>query len=273
MSYAAEILADSISPGDVRLTTLSVTFPRFILAEINTHRVLSKNSASSRAIPPETHIQRVIEHPFVPDFGSRVTGMGEGPLDARSQKEAKRQWLLARDLAVATARALNKLNIDKSRINRLIEPFMWHTAIISGTEWSNFFALRTNEGAQAEFREIAALMRAVMLGSIPVRLDAGEWHTPLVPADECADVGWETAKKLSASRCARVSYDKQHDSEDAAKSLVRHDRLMSSGHLSPFEHVATPNIKRPHAFTLNFRGWQQYRFFIPYQDDYGARPQ
>jgi hypothetical protein len=32
VSYAAKIIADSISPAGVRLTTLQVTFPRFLLA-------------------------------------------------------------------------------------------------------------------------------------------------------------------------------------------------------------------------------------------------
>lgn len=52
------MLADSIASG-VRLTTLQVTMPRIVLAEFNTHRMLSRNSASSRAIPVEKRIAQV----------------------------------------------------------------------------------------------------------------------------------------------------------------------------------------------------------------------
>src|SRR4051812_47823071 len=76
--YAAKILADSLSPEGIRLTTFEVTFPRFILAEFNTHRMLSRNSASSRAIPTEKLLKRVIDTPFVPSFNKRVKGMGVG---------------------------------------------------------------------------------------------------------------------------------------------------------------------------------------------------
>ena len=54
----AKIVADSINPQGDRITTYLLTFPRFILAELNTHRVFSKNSASSRAIPFEKPRQR-----------------------------------------------------------------------------------------------------------------------------------------------------------------------------------------------------------------------
>ena len=96
MSYHAEILADSIA-NDVRLTTVMATFPRFILAEINTHRVFSRNSASSRAIPTERLIERVMDNPFVPaTFNKRVKGMGVGsPLDESQQAEARHRWLRA----------------------------------------------------------------------------------------------------------------------------------------------------------------------------------
>jgi thymidylate synthase ThyX len=35
---------------------------------------------------------------------------------------------------------------------------MWHTVIVTATEWDNFFKLRTNEQAQYEIRRIADLM-------------------------------------------------------------------------------------------------------------------
>jgi thymidylate synthase ThyX len=272
MSYNAQVLADSVSPGGVRLLTFAVTFPRFILAEFNTHRALSRNSASSRAIPPEKHIQRLFDAPFVPVFGSRVTGMGEGELDDETQTKAQALWLQARDHAAAAATALNDLRVDKSHINRLIEPFMWHTAIVSGTEFGNLYGLRTEDGAQKEFRVIAELMILAADESESALVEDGEWHVPLVSEYEVEEYGWDLSRKLSASRCARVSYDRQHESESIEASLKRHDALAAGGHLSPFEHTATPDIEHPQAFTLNFRGWRQYRYFLPYQADYSLRP-
>ena len=43
MGFEAKVLADSVSPAGHRLTTLEATFPRFVLAEFNTHRVFSRN--------------------------------------------------------------------------------------------------------------------------------------------------------------------------------------------------------------------------------------
>ena len=49
---SAEIIADTYCEfTDERVTTMEVTMHRFVLAEFNTHRVFSRNSASSRAIP------------------------------------------------------------------------------------------------------------------------------------------------------------------------------------------------------------------------------
>ena len=44
----AEIIADSKNETGNRITTMVVTFPRFIPAELNTHRMFSRNSASSK---------------------------------------------------------------------------------------------------------------------------------------------------------------------------------------------------------------------------------
>src|ERR1041384_185786 len=102
MPFDAKVLADSISPAGHRLTTLETTFPRFILAEFNTHRVFSRNSASSRAIPIVKQVRRVLEQPYVPiEFGSNQPGMQAGPaLTGEKRQAAEAEWLRARDDAV-----------------------------------------------------------------------------------------------------------------------------------------------------------------------------
>lgn len=161
MKISAKIVADSINPQGDRLTTMLVTFPRFILAELNTHRILSKNSASSRAIPTHKLLKMVEEDPFIPiAWQKEHKGMqGTGYLldnDAKLFEDsneiehytktsvgfAKQSWLHARDSVIKYAKELNNIGCTKQIANRLLEPFMWHTVLISGTEWKNFFDLR-----------------------------------------------------------------------------------------------------------------------------------
>jgi hypothetical protein len=280
MGYEAKILADSISPSGVRLITVQATFPRFILAEVNTHRVFSRNSASSRAIPPEKLIKRVEEDPFVPEtFNLRVKGMGVGDVvDDAKHVISKAVWLDALNEAVTAAHRLNDLGIDKSRVNRLLEPFLWHTAIISSTEWDNFFALRCPPGeeatidfpAQLEFQTIAILMRRAMRASEPRPIALGEWHLPLVldgeEGYEHPDLERLYWPRVSAGRCARVSFDTQDNYEAPNASYQRQvSRLEKNGHLSPSEHPACPTNDTN--FVGNFRGWWQLRKEIPHEEN------
>jgi hypothetical protein len=242
MSYSCTVLADSVNPAGIRLTTVEITFPRFLLAELNTHRMLSRNSASSRAIPTEKQIERVQNDPFIPNFNRRVTGMGVGEaLPPRLNRRYQAKWLDARDSAVIAA--LGMLDVDKSRANRLLEPFMWHTAIVSATEWKNFFHLRNHEAAQPEFRELASLMEATLAVSLPKHIDWGAWHLPLwfeEDALKCQpDIRNEKfPAEVSAGRCARVSYDRQHEGEALVASAGRWATLSQAGHWSPGEHPA-----------------------------------
>jgi thymidylate synthase ThyX len=251
-------LLDSVSPAGVRLTTLEVTFPRFVLAEFNTHRVLSRNSASSRAIPTSKLIDRVEHDPAMPlQWGRNKAGMSAS--DVLSEEEAlaaRAIWLRARDDAVLRANELLALKVHKQELNRLLEPFLWHTVIVSATEWSNFFELRCAANAQPEIRAAALEMRAAIDASRPRRIELGEWHTPLLQEDERA-LDLETRRRISAARCARVSYLTHEGNREIEKDLELFERLKSDRHLSPFEHVATP--ARDEAFHANFRGWVQMR--------------
>ena len=55
----ANVIKDSITEdGNNRMTTFEIQFPRFILAELNTHGMLKKNTQSSRAVPVKTMLER-----------------------------------------------------------------------------------------------------------------------------------------------------------------------------------------------------------------------
>lgn len=286
--YNAVVLADSINQ-DVRLTTLQITFPRFILAELNTHRVFSRSSASSRAIPIKKRIEEVIKNPFVPEYwGVNQKGMqAYTALEEHAATQAVSAWLDARDSAVKHAQYLNSLNIHKQTVARVLEPYLWHTAIVTATEWENFFALRISPEAQPEFRRIAELMRDAMDVCAPTELKIGEWHLPFIDEDDrvavravVPDESVDTyLARISAARCARVSYLTHDGRRDHQEDLNLAQRLSSAGHMSPFEHVALASIaelwgssdfiqhgeyfKLPN-FIGNFRApWMQYRKTLP----------
>lgn len=269
----AEVLADSVSVdhngNDVRLTTLLTTFPRFILAEMNTHRMLSKNSASSRAIPPEKQVERIRRGKyFVPVFGSRVTGMGQGDKLSEDQQYAlQSQWRMSALQAADDADRLLALGGDKSHINRILEPYLWHTAIISGTEWKNFFNLRIHPAAQPEIRQTAKTMLDAILGSTPRRIGVDldrtglpviEWHLPLISEEE-RKTGLDLPM-ASAGRCARVSYEAHEKEESLADSAERARTLGAMAHWSPFEHPAMTAHSEMAAGWGNYqRPWFQLR--------------
>ncbi|HKB51945.1 MAG TPA: FAD-dependent thymidylate synthase [Solirubrobacterales bacterium] len=296
MAFEAKVLADSLSPAGYRLTTLEATFPRFVLAEFNTHRVFSRNSASSRAIPIAKQLRRVLEEPYVPiEFGSNQPGMQAGPaLSGEKRDAAEHEWLCARDDAVRRVLGLVSdpdafsadenlleilqqvegvirdraqpsewLNVHKQVANRLLEPFMWHTVIVTATEWDNFWNLRCHPDAQPEIRLIAEKMREAMEASTPAALEQGEWHLPLVrPQDRDQVASTEDLVKVSVGRCARISYLTHAGKRDLGADIELHDRLLESGHMSPLEHPARPLSAaelEQSEWSGNFRGWHSYR--------------
>ena len=264
---SATVIADSISPSGTRLTTLEVRLHRFVLAELNTHRVFSRNSASSRAIPIAKQIERVLTDPALPlEYGSKRSGMQAGPpLEGDRLIEAQQIWLAARDSAVAAARDLLRLGVHKQVANRLLEPFMWHTVIVSSTDWDGFWTQRCSPLAQPEIRVAAESMRDAVNASMPIACAQGEWHLPYITDDDRseADHAHETLRRVSAARCGRVSYLTQDGRRDLDEDLKLYDRFVTADppHASPLEHVATPAPAPNVQQVGNLRGWLQLRHF------------
>jgi len=295
----AKIIADSISPDGVRLTTMEVEMPRIVLAEFNTHRVFSRSSASSRAIPVESMIRRVVEDPYIPgEWGVNGKGMqAHGEASVESSARAESEWLAARDSAVVAAQRLLRLGIHKQTTNRLLEPFMWHTVIVTATEWANFYNLRCNPLAHPALRDTAEAMRTVQAASTPNPIAYGDWHLPYHRKSLDSDLAIEDLPKVCVARCARVSYLTHDGLRDPAKDVELHDSLLANGHMAPLEHVARPmghgestelvattgawsltfregrgidtrDMASPdRTFSGNFRGWVQYRKTIEGEAD------
>lgn len=282
--YDAQVIADSISPLGVRLTTLEVTYPHAIHKDIMTHRRFSRSYKSFRAVPPEKIIAEVENDPFIPDdFASRVKGMGQGAaLDSHDQQEVLGIWLAHRDHAVKTAREMLEYDLAKQQINFVLQDFAWITGIITATHWDNFWALRADvldpaSPPRPEVNKIARMMKRAHTYSNPRLLEENEWHIPYVDPDEIRDDAkirnilqpsrFQPWIKVSAGRCGRVSYLTHDGRRDPSADLVLHDRLLANGHMGPFEHQATPMI-RSLGWSGNFWGWKQYRKTIPWEDNF-----
>lgn len=238
MAYDAKILLDSLARNGHRLTTFEITYPRILTAEVNTHKRFSRNSASSRAIPVQKMLQRVKDDPFIPVYwGKNQKGMQATEEFSHVEHEGlKRQWLLARDSAVFSAESLLATGVHKQITNRLLEPFLWHTAIVTATEWENFFALRNHPDAQPEIKVIASMMEKIYYKHVPTQLKDYEWHLPLInDLPDLTLLGYteEQVKLVSVGRCARVSYLTHDGVRDPQADMELAQKLQSSGHMSP----------------------------------------
>lgn len=344
-----EIVADSVNEFNNRITTMVCTLPRFLLSELNTHRMFSRNSASSRAIPFNKMVEMVKTNPFIPiAWQKEHTGMqGTEYLDETKADYAKILWLEGRDAVIKAATNLTReCEVTKQLANRLLEAYMHHTVILTATEFENFFALRcpqydvmkvpgidqvtikgedryfrsrksllnryphvaaklpisdmdwymmNNAQAEIHMMELAACMWDAYNESRPKMLKTGEWHIPFGDQIDLANAFWTQKTdgplltleglsiKIATARCARVSYTvvgEESKEPNYENDIKLHDRLASSGHMSPFEHCARAmshsdyyddyrhdEYQKPHidgaGWCANFRGFIQYRKMLP----------
>lgn len=249
--------------------TVEARIPRFVLAELNTHRQFSRNSASSRAIPSARMLRVLASDPYVPDeWPANGPGMSPaGCLGEDASERAERVWRDALESAVRHARSLKVLGVHKEIANRLLEPFLWHTVLITATDWSNFLAQRCDRATSRPLRLTALAIRDAIANSTPSPCALGGWHLPLIQDDE-RGLPPANLVKISVARCARVSYLTHAGVRDVAEDLALYARLLRGGHMSPFEHVATP-LASADAASGNFRGWAQHRKSIPFEHDFG----
>lgn len=252
----AKIILDSINPDGVRLTTVEMTYHRFIHPEWMTYRTFSRNSGSSRAIPVEKTIARVeadIAYPF--KFGAAQKGMQSGP-EIEEVEQARLIWEEAAQDAVTHAKRLAALGVHKEIVNRVLEPFMWHTVLFTATSFNHIIRQRVDlPGAQEEITRPVIELREALSNSIPKELEWGEWHIPYMNED---DYGRDTEDqlKLSVARCARVSYLNHGGETDINDDFRLTKYLLDQEHLSPFEHQAKASVFPRRS---NFAGWDQLR--------------
>ena len=263
MTISAKVIADSYGAQSPRLTTLVLTYPRYIHAQFMTHRVFSRNASSSRAIPVARVMEAVAADPVRPlNWRENKKGMQGGDIfEAAREERAKEAWDRAMHAALKAAQELTALGAHKQLVNRILEPFSHITVVVSSTKWGNFFRLRSHEaGAQDEIDALSAVVKEAMTDSVPRLLAGGDWHLPFVSDKEREALTVSEALRSSVARCARVSYNK-HDglSPSREDDDTLYTTLLTSKHFSPFEHQATPAFGSE-GLPGNFdRGWTQYR--------------
>lgn len=265
---SVKIVADSISPSGIRIITFELEYPRIIHSELMTHRLLSRNAMSSRAIPIKKMIEQVQQNPAMPvKFGKNQPGMqdaGEHSAQLGDGYSAEEWWKLAGLSAARFAAEFADAGYHKQIANRLLEPYQRMKTVVTATDWNNFFWLRVDPDADPTIYELAKAMKEAGDNSIPDPLEPGQWHTPYVDHvygfediddKECAVfegycvldeenkpvmLTLEEALAISASCCAQVSYRVLNTSKE--KALDIYEKLVSGNkvHASPFEHQATP---------------------------------
>ena len=262
MTISANIILDSISPDGIRLVTLELKYPRFIHAEFMTHRVMSRNASSSRAIPVKKVLENIRKDPAMPiHWGQNQPGM-QANNEVADIEAAKALWMEACNHACDIAEKMIDSDLHKQIANRITEPFAHIHVLVTATEWDNFFTLRDHKDAQPEIKELAIQMRKAMEASTPTLVENDTWHLPFVREDE-KHLDQETLLKISTARCARVSY-LTHDGQTPSveKDIKLYDQLITNRpiHASPSEHQASPS--KQIEWSGNFRGWTQHRKLI-----------
>lgn len=296
----ARIIQDSIAENGLRATTFEVKVHRFILAEVNTHTLFSRNSASSRAIPlrskdrPDGSNPRMGTLDRLEDLGPAFPirwpleqpGMQGGDEEA-DVLQARLAWSHSMQDAIEHAEQLESLGVHKSIANRVLEPYGYHVATITAVDWVGFFRQRSwnhTKLVQPEFGLVATLVEDLYMTSTPSPVGAGEWHTPYIRPDEMDEFPLWDRLRISAARTARTSYLTHDGKRDPQADLSLYGNLTSAEppHASPLQHVMTPDPENefnwrvdPADYGLpgepseywvpivgNCRGWMQMRHLV-----------
>lgn len=274
MTYPkVKIIADSINSLGKRITTYELEYWRSLHAELLTHKMLSRNSSSSRAIPVSATVKQVLENPAMPSYwGKNQAGMqAKEELTGKELEFAKDEWRLASKSAADFSRALSDNSVHKQIANRVTEPFQWMKVVVTATEWNNCWYLRDHPDAQPEIQVLFHEMKHQYDLEENVNfLKPGEWHLPYIHTRfDCIDgqtiiyldsdgnkLTEEQALRVSASCCAQASYRKLDASQEKADDIFK--RLVDSKpvHASPLEHAALCiDITKMNAFDP--RTWQE----------------
>lgn len=289
--YYVKVVLASENPDGKKIYTLEWRFPRVVLAETVTHRRhlhdlgieetlihdttttddLSKNSASSRAIPIQKMIEDVEKNPYVPSpWSKNQAGMTESEyLQGEKAIEADRLWMSAMTNNIYVLKKLSDLGVHKQDANRLIEPWAWTTQVVTATEWDNFFALRCDQRAHPAFRILARMAYLAIQDSKPQKLKWNQWHLPYIRKHELQRMKTPDLLKISTARVAWTSYAAPDKTDSIEKAMETYHKLVGGTprHASPME--AQAQAKPLDYFDTfpqhrsNLVAWLQHRKLLP----------
>jgi hypothetical protein len=297
----AQVILASTTALSPPIYTVRGRMPRCIWPEALTHRKFGRNARSSRAVPIQTMLGEIDRHPFVPwHWGMNQKGMQadeecnaevrfdeQHPAGERIWLTRENAWLNASEEAVRSAESFMNAGYHKQVVNRLLEPFMWIDVIITSTDWANFEWLRNHSDAEPHLQDWAKLCMDAIRSCEVTELSTDQWHLPYITGEdteaaymefgetlEGEQLGWEWLRKISAARCARISYKPFDGDPSYDRELQRYAGLVSSDHIhaSPMEHQAMPDTGFKRGTTQKFDnpelhgnldGWVQYRKLIP----------
>ena len=170
----SRIILDSISPSGNRITTFLIKIPKCLQAELNTHREMgAKSSVSSRAVPIEAMIERVLNDTYYPVWTGKQAGMAGATLTQEQIDLEHKAWAQELEYIVSRVKERCDRGIHKQDANRLLEPFMYVEVLVTATEYDNFFLLRDHEAAHPGLRVVAHSMKFQYEQSIPQKLNYG----------------------------------------------------------------------------------------------------
>lgn len=282
-----------VSNGGVTFSSYLVKdFPKALVAQLNKHRALSNNIASSRAIPTAKFIERSRDA-WQPDFAQNKRGMSPGDaLSAEQQAAALKIWNDCVEQCRIAAAALNELGIHKQWANRPLDWCSKIDIILSGTDWKQFKKLRQKgSGAQDEIAVLAELIKEHQRDAVPLIATVDSFFAPMLYLEDYAEIdeyvkarpelkerirnqltggaficGWSlrnvTYGMVSAARCARVSYMNHENRKSLDDDFRLAFDLLEDKHMTPFEHqvvaarnnVQSGNIRKFHQLRKSILG-------------------
>lgn len=267
--YYAKVIEHSVNDAGEICISAEMRYPRFIHAEVMTHRILSKSSASSRAIPVKKMLKQVWHSPAMPLWWGKAQSGMQAKEELPPLKKRLATWLVYynRFFIVAMVWCLLKLGLHKQSANRYLEPWLWHTIIITGTDWSNFFSLRYHPDAQPELKHAVGELRKAIAQSIPKFVKNGDWgHLPYVSKEERESLENTDKCLVSVGRSCRVSYLTHDGKKDTVADMELAKKVASAGHFGALEHTAQACPGERHG---NLIGWKQFRKTLPGEYDFG----
>lgn len=259
------------------IITYKLTYPRCIHSELMTYRMMSVNSASSRAIPVDKLIEVIEDTPFYPCyFQMQHKGMqGNVYADYSVEQKAFTAWNESLHNSIKVAKKLSK-NVTKQLVNRILEPYQYHCCLMTGTResfehlfnqrcpeypggrksWkelcdldSNYTMetplierLKVNKGqAEIHFMDLAEKMYDALNESIPDELPIGSYHIPfykdIISSEEVLSI--DNIIAMSVALTARVSYTSISDGNKLTLERATNifNHCLENGHWSVFGHI------------------------------------